>query len=93
MLRLEFVEPAEAIAVWLGQQAHVRLSRTDGQHLELGFSGPASAQAALVAACVAAGHQLVSLAPITENLQQSYLKSLAAERATEAAESSTRSKP
>lgn len=92
MLRLEFVEPAESIAPWLRQQANVRLGRVGGHGLEIGFSGSASAQAALVGACVAAGHQLTTIAPITENLQQSYLKSIAAERAT-ATEKTTRTMP
>ena len=83
MLRLEFVTPADdAIAPWLQDQAHVRLSRAEGHAVEIGFSGDKAAQAALVSACVAAGHPLLAIAPITENLQQSYLKSLAAERAT-----------
>ena len=82
MLRLEFVTPADAIAPWLQDQAHVRLNRAEDHAVEIGFSGDKAAQAALVGACVAAGHPLLSIAPITENLQQSYLKSLAAERAT-----------
>lgn len=84
LLRLEFLAPAESVAPWLGQQAHVRLGRVEGHGLEIAFSGPLSAQAALVAACVAAGHPLTSIAPVTENLQQSYLKSLAADRAAQA---------
>lgn len=84
LLRLEFLAPAESIAPWLGQQAHVRMGRVEGHGLEIAFNGPLSAQAALVAACVAAGHSLTSIAPITENLQQSYLKSLAADRAAQA---------
>ena len=84
LLRLEFLTPAESVAPWLSQQAHVRLGRVEGHGLEMAFSGPLSAQAALVAACVAAGHPLTSIAPVTENLQQSYLKSLAADRAAQA---------
>ena len=84
MLRLEFAGSAESIAVWLQSQAHVRVGRAEGHVAEIGFSGGRAEQAALVGACVAAGHALVSVAPITENLQQSYLKSLAAERATTA---------
>ncbi|MES2949340.1 MAG: ABC transporter ATP-binding protein [Pseudomonadota bacterium] len=82
MLRLEFVESTESIAVWLQGQAHVRLVRTEGHIAEIGFGGSRAEQAALVGACIAAGHALVGIASITENLQQSYLKSLAAERAT-----------
>ncbi len=82
LLRLEFAEPAESLATWFASQPHVRLSRVEGHGVEIGFSGGASAQAALVGACVAAGHPLTTIAPITENLQQSYLKSLAAGRAS-----------
>lgn len=59
----------------------VRVIRVDGHTLDIGLRGDASAQAELVSACVAAGHRLTVIAPVTENLQQSYLKSLEAERA------------
>ncbi len=81
-LRLEFENANEATAPWLQAQPHVRLQQVQGTAVDITFSGDRSAQAALVSACVAAGHALVSVSGITENLQQSYLKSLAAERAT-----------
>jgi ABC-2 type transport system ATP-binding protein len=81
-LRLEFAHSAELVAAWLRAQANVTLHRADGLALEIGLRGDALAQAALVSACVAAGHPLTVIAPITENLQQSYLKSLQAERAS-----------
>jgi hypothetical protein len=58
----------------------VRVSRAESHGAEIGFTGDAQAQAALVAACVGAGHALSLIAPVTENLQQSYLKSLQAGR-------------
>ena len=82
VLRLEFVHSGEAIAPWLQTQAHVQLQRVEGFMVDIAFGGDRTDQAALVAACVTAGHALVSMASVTENLQQSYLKSLAAERAT-----------
>ena len=82
VLRLEFVNAALAIAPWLQTQPHVRIRRVDDQSVEIGFDGDRAAQAALVGDCVAAGHAIVAIATVTENLQQSYLKSLAAERAT-----------
>ncbi len=82
MLRLEFEAAADAITPWLQTQPHVGLQQVQGTAVDITFSGDRSAQAALVSACVAAGHALVSISSITENLQQSYLKSLAAERAT-----------
>ena len=80
LLRLEFVHGAESVTSWLANQLNVGLRRVDGNALEISLRGDASAQAALVSACVAAGHRLTVIAPVTENLQQSYLKSLAAER-------------
>ena len=85
LLRLEFETAADAIAPWLQTQPHVSLQQVQGTAVDITFSGDRSDQAALVSACVAAGHALVSISSITENLQQSYLKSLAAERATGAA--------
>ena len=61
----------------------VRVMRVDRHTLDIGLRGDASDQAALVSACVEAGHQMTVIAPMTENLQQSYLKSLEAERALE----------
>lgn len=83
LLRLEFIASARAVAPWLRLQAGVRLERVESDSVEIGFSGSAQAQAALVGACVAAGHGLTVIAPVTENLQQSYLKSLRAGRAAQ----------
>lgn len=80
LLRLEFVQNPESVASWLANQANVSLRRIDADGLEISLRGDASAQAALVSACVAAGYPLMVIAPVTENLQQSYLKSLEAER-------------
>ncbi|MFZ2269920.1 MAG: ABC transporter ATP-binding protein [Azonexus sp.] len=79
-LRLEFAEGiAEAVA-WLEQQAGIGLGSQDAGGLDIHFTGLAADQARLVAACVQAGHALTVIAPVSENLQQSYLKSLAAGR-------------
>ncbi len=83
LLRLEFIAPAGAVAPWLRLQTGVRIERVESDSVEIGFSGSAQAQAALVGACVAAGHGLSVIAPVTENLQQSYLKSLRAGRAAQ----------
>ena len=84
LLRLEFLHGAEHVAAWLKTQANVLLSQVDGNAVEINLRGDAAAQAALVRACVGAGHGLTTIAPITQNLQQSYLKSLAAERSATA---------
>lgn len=83
ILRLDFVEPAQDIAPWLQEQTGVRVQQVQGHSVEVSFSGTTADQAALIAACVGSGHQLTALSPIIENLQQSYLKSLAAERSTQ----------
>ena len=83
-LRLEFVELAKTVAPWLRGQWNVRLYRAEEQTLEIGFTGTLSEQSALIAACVASDYHLTSIAAVSENLQQSYLKSLAASRATNA---------
>jgi ABC-2 type transport system ATP-binding protein len=80
LLRLEFVHSAQTVASWMANQLGVTLRRVDANALEIGFRGDASRQAALVSACVAAGHPLTVVAPVIENLQQSYLKSLETER-------------
>jgi len=83
LLRLEFIPPTGAIAPWLQAQTGVRIERAEPGAIDIGFTGSAQAQAALVSACVAAGHALTVIAPVTENLQQSYLKSLRAGRAAQ----------
>lgn len=83
LLRLECIAPADTVASWLALQSGVRLERIESGAVEIGFRGSAQAQAALVGACVAAGHGLTVIAPVTENLQQSYLKSLRAGRAAQ----------
>lgn len=83
LLRLEFLQPAEVIAPWLQVQPGVRLECVgvaSPMVIDIGFAGNESAQAGLVASCVAAGYGLIGIAPVTENLQQSYLKSLQAYR-------------
>lgn len=83
LLRLEFIVPTETVVPWLQQQTGVRVERVESDAVEIGFTGSAQAQAALVGACVSAGHGLTVIAPVTENLQQSYLKSLRAGRAAQ----------
>jgi ABC-2 type transport system ATP-binding protein len=83
-LRLAFASGAiEPIAAWLGAQPGVGLGRVDEQAVEIVYTGTPAGQAALVAAVVGAGHALYSVAPVTENLQQSYLQSLDTGRAAQ----------
>jgi ABC-2 type transport system ATP-binding protein len=102
LLRLEFADAADEVAVWLEGLADsaganalhqtglaVRLVRAQDKALEIGLRGDAFAQAELVRACVAAGFRLTVVAPISENLQQSYLKSLELERSSKTAKTRT----
>jgi ABC-2 type transport system ATP-binding protein len=79
-LRLEFAAAVPQAFAWLAQQAGVALGSQDAAGLDISFTGGPDDQARLVAACVEAGHALTVIAPVSENLQQSYLKSLAAGR-------------
>ncbi|MEY4561976.1 MAG: transporter related protein [Pseudomonadota bacterium] len=79
-LRFEFASDLDAAAAWLAGRSDLRGNTTHGGGVDAVFTGPAIAQAALVAECVASGHALTVIAPVTENLQQSYLKSLEAGR-------------
>lgn len=79
-LRLEFAAALPAAVAWLEQQAGVSLGKQEADGIDIRFVGGAEAQAGLVAACVQAGHALTTIAPVSENLQHSYLKSLAVGR-------------
>jgi ABC-2 type transport system ATP-binding protein len=79
-LHLEFASPIAALLPWLAAQPGVSVQEAQGQAVDITFTGTSGDQASLVAACVAAGHPLTVLAPVNENLQQSYLKSLQAGR-------------
>ncbi len=87
-LRLVFVAGLAEARAWLARQPGVRqvhtsepgaLDEKEGR-VEITYDGTAAQQAALVAGCVAAGHPLMVIAPVLENLQQSYLQSLQAGR-------------
>ncbi len=89
-LRLSLAAPSPGWLDWLAAQPGVSVRASApaqpgaGPWAEVGFAGTAADQAALVAACVQAGHPLAALAEQTESLQQSYLRTLAADRARRA---------
>lgn len=85
-LRLEFMDSADGARSWLQGQAHVQLKPSSGavSLVDIAFDAGAAEQAALLAACVAAGHSLLSLSQVQENLQDSYLQSLQARRSRDA---------
>ncbi len=76
-LQLEFADHIQAAEQWLGLQKNVRIHQAaSGKRIDIGFCGSPEDQAELIAACVSAGHRLMVVMPLNENLQQSYLKSL-----------------
>jgi ABC-2 type transport system ATP-binding protein len=77
LLQLQFASPIEAAQQWLRLQKNVRIHQVvSGERIDIGFCGTPADQAALIAACVSADHRLTVVMPLSENLQQSYLKSL-----------------
>jgi ABC-2 type transport system ATP-binding protein len=88
LLRFEFAQNTEAAHAWLSAQDRVMVYRTDHRGIDISFTGSLADQAHLLQACIAANPALTTVAPMSENLQQSYLKSLDAARAT-----ATRSAP
>ena len=77
-LRLDLARPDERLAQWLQGYAQVALQQADATHAEFDFQGDLHAQAALLKALVHEGFAVSSLAAHKENLQQSYLRSIAA---------------
>lgn len=82
VLQLQFLEKTEQAILWLQTQPQIQRVRQQEQSLLLDFNGSAADQADLLARCLQAGLPLLSFSVITENLQQSYLSSLANKRAT-----------
>jgi ABC-2 type transport system ATP-binding protein len=82
LLRLEFLDNAPQAQQWLQTRTNVQIYRSDGQGIDIGLRGTLTDQADLVAACIQAQHRLTMLTPTNENLQQSYLNSLAAARSS-----------
>jgi len=77
-LHLDLAHPDARLPVWLGAYAQVTLKAVTETRAEFDFHGDLSAQAALLKAMIHEGFSVSSLAPHKENLQQSYLRSVAA---------------
>lgn len=77
-LHLELATTDVQLADWLSQQANISNISANAHRTEFDFSGDLSAQAALLKSLVEAGFAVSSLAEHKENLQQSYLRSVAA---------------
>jgi len=78
-LRVELAGGDGRLAGWLGQQPGVTVQLAGDGFAELDFSGNLSAQAALLKELISAGFPVAALSEQRENLQQSYLRSLAVE--------------
>jgi ABC-2 type transport system ATP-binding protein len=77
-LHLDLAQPDARLAQWLLGYAQVTLKEGGEDHAEFDFRGSPSDQAALLKALVHEGFAVSSLAAHKENLQQSYLRSVAA---------------
>src|SRR5512135_1154442 len=77
-LHLDLAQPDERLPQWLQGYAQIALQQANNAHAEFDFQGNLHAQADLLKALVHEGFAVSSLAEHKENLQQSYLRSVAA---------------
>jgi len=77
-LHLDLAQPDARLPEWLQAYAQATLKQASAAHAEFDFHGDLHAQAALLKALVHEGFAVSSLAEHKENLQQSYLRSVAA---------------
>lgn len=78
LLHLDLAQPDMRLPAWLQAHAQAVLKQADERHAEFDFCGDLHAQAALLKALVQDGFAVSSLAEHKENLQQSYLRTVAA---------------
>jgi len=78
ILRLQLAAPDARLPAWLNAQSGLACKNAGGDFAEIAFQGDAGAQARLLATLVQAGFAVISFAEHKENLQQSYLRSVAA---------------
>ncbi len=76
-LRITLAAPDSRLAAWLAQQPGIEPHGSGEDHAQIGFEGDQAAQAALLAELVKAGFAVTSFSEYKENLQQSYLRSVA----------------
>jgi len=77
-LQLQLAAPDARLADWLAAQPGVAGKNVAGDFAEIAFQGDAAAQAVLLSALVHAGFAVIRFTEHQENLQQSYLRSVAA---------------
>lgn len=76
-LRLELAQPDERLYDWFTARPQAALKLSGEDFVEFDFTGDSAAQAALLRELVEAGFAVTALAEQRENLQQSYLRSVA----------------
>ncbi|WP_211442097.1 ABC transporter ATP-binding protein [Collimonas humicola] len=76
-LRLTLAQPDPRLQALLAAEPALQVSASDERSADFNFSGDEHAQAALLARLVGAGLPVCGLADQKENLQQSYLRSVA----------------
>ena len=81
VLRLALVSPLGEARAWLAREAGLEARVVDARTLELTLAGGDDDQAALLARLVGAGLRVAAYGEHRENLQQSYLKRVAADGA------------
>jgi ABC-2 type transport system ATP-binding protein len=77
-LRLDLAQADPRLPAWLASHSQITLHDADIEGAEFDFQGDLPGQAALLKAMIAEGFAVSSLAAHKENLQQSYLRSVAA---------------
>jgi ABC-2 type transport system ATP-binding protein len=77
-LHLALAQPDARLAGWLKSCEQIALKEANEDHAEFDFYGDLTVQAALLKALIHEGFAVSSLAEHKENLQQSYLRSVAA---------------
>ena len=77
-LHLDLAQPDAVLPEWLQSYAHITVKVATEEHAEFDFKGDLIAQAVLLKALVHEGFIVSSLAEHKENMQQSYLRSVAA---------------
>jgi ABC-2 type transport system ATP-binding protein len=76
-LHLDLAQPDARLPEWLKGHGQITPRNATPNHAELDFHGDLTAQAALLKEMISAGFAVSSLAEHKENLQQSYLRSVA----------------
>ncbi len=77
-LHLDLAQPDAVLPEWLQSYAHITVKVATEEHAEFDFKGDLIAQAVLLKALIHEGFIVSSLAEHKENMQQSYLRSVAA---------------